>query len=690
MFRKINKILILSGIFIILNLSFSTLSYGANEKTLDLKTAISFAEKNSKDLRLIKLDLIKKNIERRQAKEGLDDIRKKESTVRFSLLFEIEFPETHGMPKEIELLLKLPRIDNEIEKLNMDYINKNRTIVYNTKTAYYNLLDTNLALEHGYRTIADLENTYKKIHSNYLKGQARKDDLKLIEDSLKANKDSLTKNLLELEKSKKELSDIIGLDVTKNYVFDDNVVDIEISRNNLKEFISHGLKNDYQIFTVTKDRKLAEKEVNEIYKIYKNEFGSKTSIIAAEMNKSPIDYDSFYQKYEKMLEKIDAKWKKVYVINLLFFEIKIPMRWFQGEYTALRYFEDQKYPLVVAVSEREKKRLEEKKAIEALPAKITNSYNILKETEATLKKNEELLILKKKEFADISRDNLLGKVDFAKVQEAKTTIEILELSIKRGNISKSKAIAGLNLSSSGAISKAFAAKGYIDGNYASGVSNLDDENSIASPSGKSLESSQKKKETWYLKTPYEESKFILGVSLPEESKITGYRLFANTGVAISNITPINQTIEHLPLIFEETGSLYLAFYENGEMKYKSEISGDGYQGELKLISTENLSQSIKVSGNLVGSYKVENIIELKASLSILINVDISYDSYRLEDLSGKLISSDYKKGEPLESLQIILYDTDNLVLKLIDGEDVYKLSFIPSDAEKSEGVLVIK
>lgn len=88
------------------------------ENMLTLQDIRTLAIENSTGLQNTKIDLVKKQIELRQAKEGIADIIKKESTIRFSLLFNIKFPEKHGMPKEIELLTKIPEIENDIKVLN--------------------------------------------------------------------------------------------------------------------------------------------------------------------------------------------------------------------------------------------------------------------------------------------------------------------------------------------------------------------------------------------------------------------------------------------------------------------------------------------------------------------------------------------------------------------------------------------
>ena len=88
------------------------------ENMLTLQDIRTLAIENSTGLQNTKIDLVKKQIELRQAKEGIADTIKKESTIRFSLLFNIKFPEKHGMPKEIELLTKVPEIENDIKVLN--------------------------------------------------------------------------------------------------------------------------------------------------------------------------------------------------------------------------------------------------------------------------------------------------------------------------------------------------------------------------------------------------------------------------------------------------------------------------------------------------------------------------------------------------------------------------------------------
>ena len=103
---------------LIITFIFSSSNSLAASRKLTIDEVRKLSQENSEGLQSVIIDKIKKEIELKQAYDGIRDIRKKESTVRFSLLFNIKFPEKHGMPKEIELIMKVPTIQNEITVLD--------------------------------------------------------------------------------------------------------------------------------------------------------------------------------------------------------------------------------------------------------------------------------------------------------------------------------------------------------------------------------------------------------------------------------------------------------------------------------------------------------------------------------------------------------------------------------------------
>ncbi len=642
-------------------------------KSIDMKAAISLAQQNSDAINLVKLDLIKKGVERRQAVEGLQDIREKETTVRFSLLFDISFPEKHAMPKEIELIMKLPKIDNDIKKLNEQYKFEVHKLEFEVKSAFLDVLEKEAVLKFETDKNKDLNATYKRLYKSYLAGSAKKEDLDLIKDSLDKSDDTLTKATLDFETTKDKFSKIIGIDVSRGYNFKKELIEVNLTRDDLEGLIQYGLSKDYQVYVATRDRKLSEKEVNEVYDIYKNYYGSKVNILSSELNKSKIDYAALFQKYEQMLQNIDAKWQKVYVINLLFFKIKIPMRWFQGEYTALRYFENEKYPLIVALGERDKKRVAEAAMIALTTQKIKDSYDAVKQMDLVIKQSVETIALATASYEQLKKDNLAGIVDFAEVQQAKDALKELELAQFSSRISLSKFIAALDFNTSGGVADITSNTDFATGNYDSGVSNVENSSGGNEP-------------FWYIETPYTNLKFIFGLNVSADLQATHYRLFDTNGLPVGGLTPIAETIEHLPLTFESSSELSVVLYAKDNPLYRAKIEGDGYQGTLKLEPIKINPSDLKLP---LGTFQLTQLDLLRSSLTLKVSDQIGYDHFRIIKSDGSVLNGPIEKGVALEGLTLVLTDVEQYQVELLLGEkSVIKLKLVPEATPIQKGVLI--
>lgn len=660
-------------LFLILTLIMPQFTMDYATKSMDMKAAISLAQQNSDAINLVKLDLIKKGVERRQAIEGLQDIREKETTVRFSLLFDISFPEKHAMPKEIELIMKLPKINNDINKLNQQYKFEVHKLEFEVKSAFLNILEKEAVQKFETDKNKDLDATYKRLFKSYLAGKTQKDDLDLIKASLDKSKDTLTKATLDFETSKEKFSKIIGIDVTRGYSFKNELTEVNLTRDDLDGLIKFGLSKDYQVYVATQDRKLSEKEVNEVYDIYKNYYGSKVNILSSELNKSKIDYAALFQKYEQMLQNIDAKWQKVYVINLLFFKIKIPMRWFQGEFTALRYFENEKYPLIVALGERDKKRVAESAMIDLTTQKIKDSYDAVKQMDLVIKQSVETIALATASFDQLKKDNLAGIVAFAEVEQAKDTLKELELAQFLSRISLARFIAALDFNTSGGVADITSNANFATGNYDSGISNVERTSGGDEP-------------FWYIETPYTSLKFIFGINVSTDLQVTHYRLFDTNGLPVGEMTPIAETIEHLPLTFEASSELSVVLYTKDVPKYRSKIEGEGYQGTLKLDPIKTNPKDLKLP---VGTFQLTQLDLLRSGLTIKVSDQMGYDHFRIIKSDGSLLNGPVEKGATLEDLTLVLTDIEQYQIELLLGEEsILKLSLVPETTPIQKGVLV--
>ena len=120
--------------------------YG-KQRNFTVDDIITMAIENSEGAQSATIEKIKKEIELQQAKDAIKDIRKNESTIRFSLLFNIKFPEKHGMPKEIELVTKVPQIQTEIAILKEQIWYEQLNSSLQAQLAFYDVLQLEYEVE---------------------------------------------------------------------------------------------------------------------------------------------------------------------------------------------------------------------------------------------------------------------------------------------------------------------------------------------------------------------------------------------------------------------------------------------------------------------------------------------------------------------------------------------------------------
>lgn len=646
----------------------------AASKTLTMSRAITLAKENSNEIGLVKLNLVKKGIERKEAIEGLKDIRKKESTVRFSLLFDIEWPETHGMPKEIDLLLKLPKIDNDIKKLKAKYVYSQQKVSYETAVLYYEVLSVQTEVTYYEDRLLKLNDEYDTLHRQYLMGKATMEDDTLLAETITTEENALMDALQKLSQKKAKLSELTGFDIDQNYILEEQPIELSMSRSDLETLVTYGLANDYQVFSATQDRMLSEKSVTEIYEVYKDAFGSKANVLSSYIKQDKIDYADLLSDYQNMLDKIDEKWRKVYVINMLFFKIKIPMRWFQGEYTALRYFEDEKYPLIVALGERDEMRVTEADMIAATEAKIRDSYEAVVQMQRAIGNLDDQIETAQTIYEQMITDNLKGNVAYADVLAQKDNIMALTLSKYQQQISLWQFIITLDFNTSGGIK-------ILTGSDVYGGITLDNGVSLVEDSGDTSAAS------WYVSYPYESYVFIFGVNVPETLGISHYQLLTSDDVALSGKLKVTETFSHLPLTFTDQTQLKVKFYQGETLVYESTIEGDTNEGTLALIPVAIEKPAV---GEIVGAYQIDTMDILRSQLTLTMGKSLEVKNYQIVTLDDEAISDVLKVEAPYISLATTLSDVTKLKINLMDQDEQVIGTVIMESRSDKQGQLIWK
>lgn len=602
---------------------FAGTSVYAAETLITLPQAISLTISNSDNLRKVTLSRVKKQIELRQAYSAIADTRKKESTVRFSLLFNIKFPEKHGMPKEIELLTKVPDIQSEIRILNAEYENARLSAIAECEQQYYTVVYSGYEIEYYQNLLSEAQSAQKQVISAYAAGNAKKSDADYMEKQVKDAQTALTKVKSTSERAKEKLSAIVGTDLTKGYRFECTFPETEISRSMLSDINQYALKYDYSYYKALETKNNADSSTQTVKSVYSGRYGSDASIIMSYLNScrargEAVDYDYFINIYNSFLSKIQEPWNGNYVIKLIFFKIKIPKEWFKKTYSGERYLEDERYALFVSLAELDEAEQDRKTAYNTLINSLTDGFYVLQEAKGSYQSAVDYLASAEKDYADALADNRSGLVSFTDLYDKKVSLMEQQRSIYEMRVDYAKSLSAFNLQSAGYISDKLNGSGTGElKNYENGTT-TGDSASNAEPS-------------WYVTVSGASLKASFGISIPESYDVTDYELYTSDGKMIGKRTSVGKTMTELSTVYSDTSLLTLKLYKDDTLKYNAVFDGMQYSGALDLQEAQSGSSSFNA-----GTWNVTKK-GLKAVFSIKTE-QFSYDKFELYS-GGTLIGS---------------------------------------------------
>lgn len=550
----------------------------AAEQKLSLSQAVSLTVKNSRKLRAITLSKVKKQIQLKQAYSAIADTRRNESTIRFSLLFNIKWPEKHGMPKEVELLTKVPDIQNEIRILNAEYNYNVMAETAKCEQQYYDVMYCDYEISFYETLLAEAEEAHRKIVRAYAEGNAKKSDIEYMKKQVSDAETALATAQSAYESSKAKLSEIMGTDVTKGYTFICTLPTVELDRSMLPAIEGYALENDFSYYEAKQNLNNALSANQTMKSVYSGRYGSDAANMLSYINSckargEALDYEVFISKYNSFLSKIEDPWVGAYEINLFFFTISIPKEWFKGEFSGDRYLEDERYALFVNLAELEETKAAEQSAQKELLSSISDGYDTLTASRKALEQAEDYLGTAEESYALAQQDNLAGLVSFTELYDKKVGLMEQQRSIYELRTDYACSVSEFDLLTSGYISDIImGAKNTALKEYDDGVS-----------TGDSLDDSVP---SWYVDISGSDYKCEFGVKIPASYGVTHYELYTADDLLVGARTKVTGKMKGLNVIYSDSSLLKLKFYANDELKYIAVFDGMQYNGTLDMQSAQ--------------------------------------------------------------------------------------------------------
>ncbi|MBP0979346.1 MAG: hypothetical protein J6C55_01715 [Oscillospiraceae bacterium] len=662
-------LIILLFVFLVSNLNINSV---CKQHKLTMVEAVEFAKQTSQKYKNKKASRANKKMQLTQAYDAIKETRKKESTIRFSLLFNIQWPEKHAMPKEIELMTKVPEIETDIKNITKELEDIWLSDQEKAENYYINIYGYDQKSKLGQMILDEMNWSLAKMRRQLRIGQANANDITSLENKIKAQEKEIASNLKNLERYKNKLSELIGFDLT-GYAFQNPLKKTNIDRSRLDSLVTYSLNNDFNMFKTRNTENIARRKVNEIYNIYGKKWGNEIKTIESEVVKnSEVDLEILLDKYNNLLTKIDQPWVGSYDINLLFFKIRIPKEWFKKEFDGQRYFDGEKYSIVVAIKDREEAINQTKLAEKELTNSIKDGFESLKDMWSAYETSVELEKRAQKEYDSVYFKNKLGVASYDEVDITKSNLESAKMTTLDNLLNYNQQLVAFNKITCGAIDALSKNEALFLSAVKTGDSVLELEEILENQENGIL---------YYINKEIDQKKTNFGLQVlggfPQE--VTHYELLTPEKILVARRTTIDKTISIFPLEYEGSTEMVVRLYNNGEFVNEALFDTLVPRGKLNLINldqdpNQDLEEVFSEETNqrqVIGSYIVGSAVGRtvkKIQFKIPDTVGVSF--YKIIDESGNEIGKNKKFYSITKSFQYLGYalgDLSKLKIRLFDA-----------------------
>ncbi len=649
-----------------------TVEVQAADKTITLAQAISLALNNSDDYRKVKSKISLQEIKYTQAVKSVELKKKNMTTFRWSPLLSFHFPESTSLSDEFEWTNKPFVAQSELQKLKHQLTDVNYSVREKVSNLYVQTYTAQYTVQYQQKYIEQLNTSLEKNKARLYVSTARQSDIDMLEKSITSANTALGNATRKFEALKKQLSDMISLDVTSGYSFKEPYVKGEIDRSQLESIVQYTLDNSHTYYTAKVDTQVALAALNTNYSLMQSHYGSDMSYISQYISNiksgKKVDTDAFKSAYDQFLNKVDSYWtgRK----RILF--IKIPKEWFKGEMDGIRYVEDDPYILYTNALEYTDALNEQNLTEKDIRSEVENGFENLVVVRNSYTSLSEQVKQLEQELETAMILNKLGELEYKEYKETEDLYREAQLNELEALDMYTQTLFSYDRLTCGAITKLLAGEDISISAVSGGESFTDAE--------------AKENITYTITTKFEDSVFELNVNVPDdyEPEVTSYELWVNN-TQVGKRTEAGGTIRHLALVLDSIQEAFIRLYNGDTFVADCSIDPSQYKGILKLDNGSNssLGESSEETQVIrqVASYSfLTNRITGMSEITIKANPIENIRYYRIINIDGKALYSDNYISindtfnyfsfavKDLEQLRIEFYDNNENLLYTGDFE----------------------
>lgn len=639
----------------------------AASRTLSLATAKSMALSQSSEYAKLKNQLTLAKVQYTQSVKSIKLKEKNQRTFRWSPLLNFKFPEKPDLPDEFEYTYKPLELQSQIDVLNHSISDCVYGIYEKVSLSFVKVYLLQEKIVYNERRISSYQTALEKNKTRLLAGLANQTDIDTIEKKLETLNSTLASDKRSFEAAKEKLGNLIGIDVTTSYNFQNPFVTASMNRDIEDELIAYTLDHDDAYYQAKVARANGLLELNTNYDLMYEQYGSKMRMIDSFINQAKrgekLDSAAFKLKYNELITVVDKPWEGK--IGILF--IKVPKEWFKGAISGVRYVEDEPYALYESAVEYQGLYADE----QAMKKELTNSVKEYYENYVSAKNTSESLekeVKKKKE--ELRKAGILNRTgsmtfeEYTQVQEEYEELQMDELDAKAAY---SEILYSFDRLTCGAVSA------YLNGDSIYMSAAEGGQSYVVEDEGEGV--------YYFIHSMVENNIFELGLSVPDdfEISITDYELWVD-GVQIGARTQIEKTIRHLALDIDDVTRVFIRLYDGDTFVDDCDIDPSVYSDKL-IIKSYHVEAN---EDDRVGTYTAKtNSATGLMELTITPDPAQTASYYNIKTADGKYLVSDKKISvkekfrylaaaeNSLEDLTICLYDDQ--------GQLLYEAGFRSSD-----------
>ena len=224
----------------------------------------------------------------------------------FRSLLSFKFPEKPDLSEAFEFEFKPIQIQAQIDTVNHKMTDQILEVYEAVSNLYVDIviLQDKIAFEEERLEVMNF--TLLKNRAGLVTGQTAEKDVEAMERSLKALNDQIASDQRNLNADKKKLSEMIGMDVTTGYRFENPFVSSRIDRSSLNDLIQYTLDHDENYYEVSLNAATSLISLRTNYRLMEGQYGGKMSYISDFVNQAiagqKISQKAFKNQYEEFLK----------------------------------------------------------------------------------------------------------------------------------------------------------------------------------------------------------------------------------------------------------------------------------------------------------------------------------------------------------------------------------------------------